>query len=243
MRAPSNHIVQTDFENLYTQVRKKEGRWYTDNEVAKLPEIQDSHPHHKEWQMRKCSAHQLTQYLISKGSQLNILEAGCGNGWLIARLAKIISGKATGIDVNPVELEQAKRVFGHIKNLQFLQSDISDGIEAGQQFDIIIFAASIQYFASFRQIIQIALQHLLPGGEIHIMDSHFYKKNETEGARVRSRQYYESIGFSEMSHHYYQHCINEVKQFSFKILYNPNFITYRILRNKNPFYWICIQHP
>ena len=68
------------FEKLYLQLREKEKRIYTDEEVIALPEIAEGHPHYAEWQMRKQSAKRLVTYLQREQRPLKILEVGCGNG-------------------------------------------------------------------------------------------------------------------------------------------------------------------
>src|SRR5262245_54477242 len=45
-----------DFEPAYIEIRKKEGRLLPDSEIRKLPDVDDSHPHVKEWRIRKRSA-------------------------------------------------------------------------------------------------------------------------------------------------------------------------------------------
>lgn len=230
------------FECLYQQLRKKENRLYTDEEVARLPIIATGHPYEQEWNIRKRSAQQLARYFIRKKKTLEILEVGCGNGWLSAKLAAIPFAFVTGIDVNNVEIEQAKRVFKEIKNLRFEYGCIGNNILQEQQFDMIVFAASIQYFPSFKKIIQQALSLLRLNGEIHIIDSHFYKRNELEAARLRSKEYFESIGFPGMSRHYFHHCTDELKVFDSKILRSPGPIKKLFFKNNNPFYWVCIQN-
>ena len=111
-----------------------------------LPFVSSQHPYFKEWQFRAYSCKKLVQYLKNKNRQLNILEVGCGNGWLSAMLASTIPGTVTGIDINGTELEQAKRVFGEKENLTFLHSDIQNELLPNNFFDIIVFAATVQYF-------------------------------------------------------------------------------------------------
>ena len=233
-------IVSTNFEETYISLRKKENRLYTDEQVKWLPEIERSHPHHKEWQLRKDSCNKLTQHLSNKKIELNILEVGCGNGWLCHHLSRIPGSNVAGIDINKTELEQARRVFDHIENVEFFYGGIDIKEIRTEKFDTIIFAASIQYFPSVGEIIPAALQLLHPGGEIHIIDSHFYKSSELEDARKRSFDYYHSLQFSEMSDYYFHHCIDELGPFNHKILYHPDLFLNRFLKNKNPFPWICI---
>jgi ubiquinone/menaquinone biosynthesis C-methylase UbiE len=233
-------IVSGNFEEKYISLRKKENRLYTDEQVKWLPEIERSHPHYKEWELRKISCDKLTQHLSNKRTELNILEVGCGNGWLCHHLSKIPGGNVAGTDINNTELGQAKRVFGHIENIEFMYGGLDNEKIRSEKFDAIIFAASIQYFQSLEDIIPAALQLLNTGGEIHILDSHFYKPAELETARKRSFDYYHSLQFAEMTEYYFHHSIDELDPYIHKILYNPDLFFNRFIKNKNPFPWICI---
>ncbi|HLF46409.1 MAG TPA: class I SAM-dependent methyltransferase [Chitinophagaceae bacterium] len=229
------------FEEIYLRLRQKEGRVYSDEEVAHLPEIHATHPHQQEWKLRKNSAEKLLKYLQQKKQALKILEVGSGNGWLSAKLASDPSHHVTGIDINSIELQQAKRVFQHKQNIEFFNCSLRDDLLKDCYFDLIVFAASIQYFSSLREIIQEALHHLLRDGEIHILDSAFYRQNELAAARRRSGDYYDATGFPEMTGHYFHHCLDEIKIFNYTLLYNPDAITRFLIKNKSPFYWVSIQ--
>jgi len=233
-------IVSDNFEERYISLRKKENRLYTDEQVEWLPEIERSHPHYKEWELRKTSCDKLIQYLSNKRTELNILEVGCGSGWLCHHLSKIPGSNVAGTDINKMELDQAKRVFDHIENIEFFYGGVRNEKIRNEKFDAIIFAASIQYFPSLEDIIPAALQLLSPAGEIHILDSHFYKPSELETARKRSFDYYHSLQFAEMTEYYFHHCIDELDPYIHKIFYNPDHFLNRFIKNKNPFPWICI---
>lgn len=233
-------ITATDFEEIYIAARTKENRLYTDAQVASLPVIEQTHIHSAEWEMRKRSAEKLFSRLQQKNRSLNILEVGCGNGWLSAMLAGIDDAIVTGADINQTELEQAKRVFRNKKNLDFLSEDIREIELEENRFDVIIFAASIQYFESVEAIIQAALLLLNKGGEIHILDSHFYKEQEVEAAATRTLSYYNSLGYEEMAGHYYHHSIQSVKKFNHKFLFDPSSLKNKLFKRTDPFPWICI---
>ena len=230
-----------DFAQQYFLLRKSEGRIYSDKEVAGLPEIDKEHKHFYEWQVRKDSSNRLVRYLIKKQKALNILEVGCGNGWLSAKLSVIPLSRVTGIDINGEELNQAKRVFNQIENLEFINSSLQEEMFSYRELDIIVFAASIQYFSSLEKLLNKALQILKPGGEIHIIDSHLYKQNEIDAARSRSNNYYKAIGFPGMGEQYFHHSFDQLRLFNYDILYDPNSIINKLKKNKNPFYWICIR--
>ena len=233
-------IVSDNFEEKYISLRKKENRLYTDEQVTWLPEIERSHPHYKEWEARKNSSDKLIQHLSNKRRELNILEVGCGNGWLCHQLSKIPGSNVAGVDINKTELDQAKRVFDELENVEFFIGGIDNEKVRSEKFDAIVFAASIQYFSSLDSIIPSAIPLLHRGGEIHILDSHFYRSSEIEEARKRSFDYYQSLQSDEMSDFYFHHCIDELEAYEYKIIYNPDLLRNRFLKNKNPFPWICI---
>jgi len=230
------------FSQHYFLLRKKEGRVYSDEEVARLPEINKDHKHYQEWLVRKDTSDRLVKYLARKQSPIEILEVGCGNGWLSAKLSAIPLSRLTGIDINGEELSQAKRVFSQFGNVEFFNCSLEDEILSGRKFDIIVFAASVQYFSSLEKVLNESLMRLKPGGEIHIIDSHLYKQSETSTARLRSNDYYKTIGFPEMSNQYFHHSLESLKLFNHDMLYDPNSIINKLKKNKNPFYWVSIRN-
>jgi ubiquinone/menaquinone biosynthesis C-methylase UbiE len=244
MNSPTDHIVTaptettTDFGRLYLAIREREKRVYTDAEVSRLPDIDLLHPHYAEWQTRKRSAARLINYLHKKQRPLNILEVGCGNGWLAAKIADIPRANVTGIDINLVETDQAERVFRK-ENLRFICGRFDDINLNGQLFDVIVFAAVLPYFASVTGILKLALSHLYPGGELHILDTPFHTAEETGPARERCIAYYNRMGFPEMSGQYFHHTINELEGFNYRVLFSPRSLVNR-LTNKDRFPWICI---
>ena len=239
MAAVVKHIDH-DFESIYIRLRQKEGRIYSNKELIQLPLIYRTHPLYKEWKIRNQSCKRLINHLGKKNKSLDILEVGCGNGWLSARLAAHTKGNVTGIDINSQELKQAQDVFKHISNLRFVHGDIRNEIPGDKKFNSIIFAASIQYFPSLNEIIDCALQRVLPMGEIHILDSHFYKAHEIEEAKQRSLNHFRGVGYPDMAKLYYHHCITDLEKYNYNIIYNPHSFANKLMGKKNPFYHICI---
>jgi len=232
--------LNSGFEDLYIDVRYQEKRVLTDGQVMFLPDIELSHSHYKEWQIRKRSSERLIAYLANKNKPLRILEIGCGNGWLSSKLSAIANTKVIGLDINQVEILQAKRVFKK-DDLEFIWDSFSPKMFSQAKFDIILFAASIQYFPSLKGILQNALTCLTEKGEIHIMDTHFYKPGKIDSAVRRTENYYTTLGYPEMAAYYFHHPVNDLRQFNYKILVNPGSVFNRISK-KEPFHWITINH-
>jgi ubiquinone/menaquinone biosynthesis C-methylase UbiE len=229
------------FEKLYLAVRKKEHRLYINNDLLTLPDINDTHIHHDEWLVRRASSQKLIHYIKKKNKPLQILEIGCGNGWLSHKLAEIPQTKVIGLDINYTELEQGASVFLE-NNLQFVYGDIRKNVLQNLQFDMIVFAASVSYFSSLHEILKIALQHLRVEGEIHVIDSLFYGKENILAAKQRCKTYYRELGFPEMADFYFHHLLDDFKGFNYLMMPEQDPLLKKIFFKKNPFPWIRIQH-
>lgn len=232
-----------DFAALYSALRKAEGRFYTDDEVNRLPLIYSAHPHCKEWKLRKQTADLLLKNLGQLKKGAGILEIGCGNGWLSAFLTKLPGAIVTGIDIHPEEIEQANRVFGKTPSLCYLPVSPFDPLLNTAHFDCIVLAASAQYFPSFDQLITRCMELLRPGGDIHIVDTHFYTPHEAEAARERTEAYYAGLGFPEMTGYYFQRTTNELEKYNYKIVSPPFSIAGFIMGRKKVFPYIIISKP
>ena len=239
MIAKAARTTKTDFEELYLAVRQKEKRIYTDDQLRALPDIDPLHIHASEWKIRKRSCLRLLFYLFKKNMSLRILEIGCGNGWLSSKLSGIPGSLVTGLDINEVEINQACRVFDK-DNLDFVYDTFNEDTFPGVKFDVIVFAASLQYFPSAKEIMELSLSQLNAGGEVHIMDTHFYKPEEINKAYARTRNYYNSLGYPQMAEQYFHHSIDELSGLKHHILLNPDSIL-NLLGKKGPFHWITIN--
>jgi len=223
----SDPVSFREKEKIYLEVRRREGRVFPDEVVRALPFISKSNPYAKEWVWRRRSFERFRKQLseswqLSESSAgIRILDLGCGNGWLANRLAENPSWDVWAVDVNEAELAQGARLFGR-ENLQFVYADFVSrnavpggslpGISFRDTFDLVVLAASVQYFPDLEQLIFSLKKCLKPGGEIHILDSPFYKnENEKEAARRRTLEYYTKLGVPEMATFYHHHLWSEVE--------------------------------
>ena len=229
---------------LYLRVREKEGRLYSDDIVARLPHMPGGHPLDGEWRARSESAQRLVGYLSSFQKPHFILDLGCGNGWLSNVLAEA-GHTVVGLDQNLYELKQAARVFRSNPKLSFLESVIFSSPFISGLFDVIVLASVLQYFSDASSLISVLSNYLTPQGEIHILDTPLYSEKELEEAKLRSAQYYTSLGFPEMNAAYFHHRASCLDVLHPKRLYTPHPLTLRLKRwigqVDSPFPWVVIR--
>jgi ubiquinone/menaquinone biosynthesis C-methylase UbiE len=233
--------THNNFEADYIALRKKENRLYSDGIVKQLPNGKEtSHP--DEWKMRNKSAKRVMSYFRQQDSS-EILDLGCGNGWFSAQLAGSCNCEVVGVDLNLTELQQAAKVFEK-PNLNFVYADIFQWPKENDLFDFVTINAAIQYFPDFDKLIKRLFTLLKEGGEVHVIDSPFYKKVGVEAAKIRSLKYYSEMGFEEMADNYFHHTFEELNEFDFEMMYEPRKDTFfsKLFKEKDiPFPWVKIK--
>jgi ubiquinone/menaquinone biosynthesis C-methylase UbiE len=227
-----------DFERAYTNVRKKEGRILTIDEIRKLPELSTGNDKIL-WMRRKRTVNRFLKYLEKRGNPLKILDVGCGNGFFTHQMS-LRGHQLYGLDVNHLELLQAREAFAE-RDIKWICADIMEDQFPWSDFDLITFNASFQYFKDSVNIIKKCFQLLNAHGEIHIMDSPFYKDGQVSAARQRSRDYYESMGVEEMSDHYFHHGYAEMSGFPVEVMFRPSRWK-TIFLTDSPFPWLRITN-
>ncbi|MBQ4821770.1 methyltransferase domain-containing protein [Aquimarina sp. MMG016] len=228
---------RNDFSNLYIQVRDLEKRVYADQIVKQLPSVSKNHHYYDEWKLRQKSTQRIITYLKNLNRPIKILDLGCGNGWFSYQLSLIPDSEVLGVDVNDIELEQAVRVFDK-PNLHFIYADIfSEGVEILEDFDIVTVNSCIQYFEDLEHILSRLKSLLKEQGELHLLDSPFYKLNEIEPARKRTITYYQKLGVPEMVNHYFHHSFNKISEFEILYKHKKSILNKILGKKDSPFMW------
>jgi SAM-dependent methyltransferase len=232
-----------DWTAAYLRARDREGWLLPDAVVAVLPAVARRNPLEREWRQRADSADRLLTYLRRRRRPVTIVDLGCGNGWLANRMAAVAGAVVVGMDLNAVELDQARRVFGGRRNLRFAAGDIRDGALPVQRPDLVILASVIQYLPAPADLVEALLHLVAPGGEIHVLDSPIYRPADVAGARQRTGQHYARLGVEEMAERYHHHAWDEFGALVYDVLYRPDDpirrLERRLLRRpRSPFPWI-----
>ncbi|WP_430410381.1 class I SAM-dependent methyltransferase [Kordia sp.] len=227
-----------EFSTYYLAVREKEQRILTDYDVRQLPYIKRD-----EWEYREKSTERFIQYVSDKNTSLDILEIGCGNGWFSNKIAEISKeNNVIGLDVNRDELEQAARIF-RANNLRFVYADIFEVSNMFEgKFDIVTLNGAVQYFEDFKALMMLLESFLKPKGEIHIIDSPFYKTSEITAAKDRTKTYYTEIGVPKMAENYFHHNEKLVTNFDTLYKYKQNIIHKILGKKDSPFSWYVFKN-
>ncbi|CAD7715534.1 Trans-aconitate 2-methyltransferase [Xanthomonas hydrangeae] len=239
-------LADDPFEQQYLEIRRKEGRLYTDAQVRSLPRPGGKLGTTLEWRVRALSSALLVQHLQARAGEGAIAELGCGNGWLSQLLAQSLQRDVCGIDVNRTELTQAARVFGHDQRLSFIAADIQTLALPRDLFDVIVLPACIQYFADPAALVIRLLAQLRDGGELHILDSPLYAdpQRASESA-VRSLRYFTDLGVPALAAHYHQHTYATFDRFAVQLLFDPRRPSARVRRmfklKQLHFPWLCLR--
>jgi ubiquinone/menaquinone biosynthesis C-methylase UbiE len=241
MREPA-----ADWSALYLEARSREGRLLPDATVAALPDLPRGHPLADEWRQRADSASRLVVYVRRRPRPMTIVDLGCGNGWLTNRLAAIDGAAVVGVDVNAVELDQARRVFGDQPRLEFVPGDLTDGTLIADRPDVVVLASVIQYVPDPATVLAAIAAGLGPSGEIHVLDSPIYEPSAVAAARQRTQRHYAGLGVPEMAAHYFHHDWRVFDPLAAEVLYRPDTRWRRVERRarhrpRSPFPWIRIR--
>jgi 2-polyprenyl-3-methyl-5-hydroxy-6-metoxy-1,4-benzoquinol methylase len=221
----------SQFEKSYVGIREKEQRILSDIQVSQLPYL-SNHVHTKEWELRQESVERFLDYLPNK--KLRVLEIGCGNGWFSNLIASRGDFDVIGTDMNLEELEQAARVFASSEVEWVYTTNVS--LLSPLLFDVIVINAAVQYFPSIAELLQSLKAILANNGEVHVLDSPIYVGDqEAQKASRRTKEYYKSMGFPELSEQYFHHKSKDVKGADW--LYKPSSLG-KLLGKKNPFPWL-----
>lgn len=116
--------------------------------------------------------------LDSEKEAMDILEVGCGLGYVLSKLHTELSGlgKVTGMDVSPTAIEKAKALF---PSLEFVAGDIcSEHLQIGNSYDIVIMSQILWYILEKLPRVFANINSLLKDGGFLIFVNAFLKEQK-----------------------------------------------------------------
>ncbi len=113
----------------------------------------------------------LVQYASAhfRGRNLRVLEIGCGEGWCLFELAKIMGSgmRGDGYDFDPADIDKARRIAAsRYPQIEFHCEDASKLVDRGETYDVILFMDFLEHVTDPGSIIRTLAPCLRTGGEI-----------------------------------------------------------------------------
>jgi SAM-dependent methyltransferase len=106
-----------------------------------------------------------------------ILDLGCGSGWLVRRLAKLVpNGSVVGIDVSDEMIRRAQLAGSSVPNIQFLHGTAEEIPAPPNSFTKLISVESAYYWHDPARGLSEILRVLAPGGSAWILIN-YYRDN------------------------------------------------------------------
>ena len=142
-----------------------------------------------------------------------ILDLGCGTGQLMSRLAaQFTTMRATGLDLSPSMLSEAKVKNKFGERLTFINGQADSLLFAEQQFDAVFCTMSFLHYPDPQTVFDQVSRVLTPGGRFYLADVNGGENNFSTfipfvgEMRFYNRQQREQLGIeaglSPVSHHH-----------------------------------------
>jgi SAM-dependent methyltransferase len=170
----------------YTSIRNAEGRGSQDAAFYRSLPFQDlTHKNAWQWQIRA----RTYQYLASRllGNAMDIADLGAGNCWLSYRLQQL-GRHPVAVDLSTDSRDGLGAARYYPEPFPLVQAEFDLLPFADQQFDLVIFNASLHYSTDYHRSLKAALRCLRPGGRIMVLDSPLYKLPE-HGEQMRAEKH------------------------------------------------------
>lgn len=150
-------------KELYDQLSTLESRFLK----------KESYPIHKKLIFKNEDYKDLNDWLIDRlilTEDACVLDAGCGTGRTLFKIADKKSIIGLGISLSSVEIDLAKsyRLKNNYLQINFSTSSFDENLR--QKFDLIIAIESIKHSINYKKTIRNLASHLKPGGEFWIIE-------------------------------------------------------------------------
>ncbi len=110
--------------------------------------------------------------LLNLQPGLHFLDIGCGTGWAVGQIAKLVNdqGLFYGVDLSPKMIEKAKSNFSGRDHLFFAQANVESIPLDSNFFDSIICTNSFHHYPNPRKALGEMYRLLKSGGKVYILD-------------------------------------------------------------------------
>ncbi len=208
--APARQQHFQQFMHEYQEIRAREGRGSTSPDYyLSLPFADLTGRNAWQWSIRALTFRYFLRKILplleaSVARPLDILDIGAGNGWLSYRLAQR-GHLPVALDLLDNDGDGLGAARHYSRSLGWLfprfQAEMDRLPFADAQFDIAIFNASLHYSEDYCTTLREAVRCLRPRGHVLVLDSPFYRREESGYTMVgeRKRQFTNTFGFASDS--------------------------------------------
>ncbi len=105
----------------------------------------------------------LLKFVELNGKQ-DFLEAGCGNGLVTKYLAEKYGASVTGIDIDPQQIELARKEAEGMQNISYLEADTTSLPFEDRKFDIVLSFGVLHHIENWLDALKEIKRVLKPGG-------------------------------------------------------------------------------
>lgn len=157
-------------------------------------------------------------------SPSNFLDLGCGTGWAVGYVAKMLAGKGifVGLDISKGMIEKARSNAEGIPNVEFHQSSAEDLPFEDNTFDTVICSNSFHHYLHPEVVLKEVKHVLKPSGRIHILDitaDDFFIRWIDERIRAREKEHVKFYCTKEYASLFSQAGLKHISSHQLKILY------------------------
>jgi len=120
--------------------------------------------------LRKCQSGVVS--LLDIKENICVLDIGCGTGWALGQIAKLVDGKGSfyGIDLSAKMIEKAKENFKEQKQFQFMKANAESIPLEDNKFDVIICTNSFHHYLNPDKALKEMYRLLKAEGKVYILD-------------------------------------------------------------------------
>ena len=101
---------------------------------------------------------------IELDNKTDFLELGCGNGLVSKYLARNYSSSVIGIDVDPEQIELARKGTNNTPNIRFLEADATNLPLDDSSFDVVLSFGVFHHILNWQDALKEIKRVLRPGG-------------------------------------------------------------------------------
>jgi ubiquinone/menaquinone biosynthesis C-methylase UbiE len=136
------------------------------------------------------------------GSPSNFLDLGCGTGWAVCYVAKLLSGKGNfiGIDISKKMIEKSEKNANGTPNVKFYVASSDDLPLESEYFDTIICTNSFHHYLRPEKTLEEVKRVLKPKGRLYILDitaDDFFTRWVDRRVRAREKEHVKFYGTNE----------------------------------------------